>query len=167
MPNLAEPYYLILFHDPAGRIPVLGYQQMKRKSITGKNKKEEKDLFIHQLERELAQSREDMRSITEEQEATNEELQSANEELQSGSEECKTLNEELETSKEELQSTNEELTSLNQELLSMNRNLTTARNFAVDILETVREPWIVLDSNLRIKSANQVFYKTLEPLKPQ
>ncbi len=160
LPNLAEPYYLILFHDPAGRIPVLGYQQMKRKSITGKNKKEEKDLFIHQLERELAQSREDMRSITEEQEATNEELQSANEELQSGSEELQTLNEELETSKEELQSTNEELTSLNQELLSMNRNLTTARNFAVDILETVREPWIVLDSNLRIKSANQVFYKT-------
>ncbi|NJX17387.1 hypothetical protein, partial [Tamlana crocina] len=42
----------------------------------------------------------------------------------------------------------------------MNRNLTTAKNFAVDILKTVREPWIVLDTNLRIKSANEVFYKT-------
>ncbi|MDT0645723.1 CheR family methyltransferase [Zunongwangia sp. F260] len=160
LPNLAEPYYLVLFHDPLAQPEVSGYRKVVEKISSEEPKEDEKDLLIHQLEKELAQAREDMRSITEDQEATNEELQSANEELQSGSEELQTLNEELETSKEELQSTNEELTSLNQELLSMNKNLTTARNFAVDILETVREPWLVLDSNLRIKSANNVFYKT-------
>ncbi len=160
LPNLAEPYYLILFHDPAARPQILGFKQVERRTFSEEKGEDEKELLIHQLEKELAQAREDMRSITEDQEATNEELQSANEELQSGSEELQTLNEELETSKEELQSTNEELTSLNQELLSMNRNLTTAKNFAVDILETVREPWIVIDSNFRIKSANKVFYKT-------
>ncbi|NJY63406.1 PAS domain-containing protein [Salinimicrobium sp. CDJ15-81-2] len=160
LPNLAEPYFLILFHDPKAQPHALQLKPIEKKTISGEQKEGEKDLLINQLEKELAQAREDMRSITEDQEAMNEELQSANEELQSGSEELQTLNEELETSKEELQSANEELTSLNQELLSMNRNLTTAKNFAVDILKTVREPWIVLDTNLRIKSANEVFYKT-------
>lgn len=158
--DLAEPYFLILFHDPKAQPHALQYKRVERKFVSDEDKENEKDILINQLEKELAQAREDMRSITEEQEATNEELQSANEELQSGSEELQTLNEELETSKEELQSTNEELTSLNQELLSMNKNLKTAKNFAIDILETVREPWIVLDSLLRIKSANNVFYKT-------
>lgn len=158
--NLAEPYYLVLFHDPLVRPVNLGYSRPIPGNASKEIREDEKDVLIRQLEKDLAQAREDMRSITEDQEATNEELQSANEELQSGSEELQTLNEELETSKEELQSTNEELTSLNQELLSMNKNLTAAKNFAVDILETVREPWIVLDTNLRIKSANKVFYKT-------
>ncbi|WP_029038295.1 chemotaxis protein CheB [Salinimicrobium xinjiangense] len=160
MTGLAEPYHLVLFHDPEAQPNMPQLRHIERKTYSGESSADEKDRLILQLERELAQAREDMRSITEDQEATNEELQSANEELQSGSEELQTLNEELETSKEELQSTNEELTSLNQELLSMNRNLTTAKNFAVDILETVREPWLVLDSSLRIKSANKVFYRT-------
>lgn len=160
LPNLTDPYYLILFHDPEAQSAVLGYKKVGRRKISEEEEKDEKDLLINQLEKELAQAREDMSSITEDQEATNEELQSANEELQSGSEELQTLNEELETSKEELQSTNEELTSLNQELLSMNSNLTMARNFAVDILETVREPWLVLDKNLRIQSASKEFYKS-------
>ena len=160
LPNLDEPYYLILFHDPSAQPAVLGYRKAVERISSKETKEDEKDLLILQLEKELAQAREDMRSITEDQEATNEELQSANEELQSGSEELQTLNEELETSKEELQSTNEELTSLNQELVSMNKNLNIARNFAVDVLETVREPWIVLDNQLRIKSASKVFYKS-------
>lgn len=159
LPNLAERYYLILFHDPSSQPNILAYRQPVKRAPSREGRENEKDLLINQLEKELAQAREDMRSITEDQEATNEELQSANEELQSGSEELQTLNEELETSKEELQSTNEELTSVNQELLSMNRNLITARNFAVDILETVREPWVVLDKDLRVKSGNSVFYK--------
>ena len=160
LPNLAEPYFLILFHDPKAQPNALQFRRVERKQDPGRNSEDEKDLLINQLEKELAQAREDMRSITEDQEATNEELQSANEELQSGSEELQTLNEELETSKEELQSTNEELVSLNQELVSMNSSLSTAKNFAEDILETVREPWLVLDSNFRIKSANKIFYKT-------
>ncbi|MGY5850648.1 CheR family methyltransferase [Salegentibacter sp. F14] len=158
--KLAEPFFLVLFHDSMPPTADLGDKQHVKRTSSEEADEDEKNLLIHQLEKELAQAREDMRSITEDQEATNEELQSANEELQSGSEELQTLNEELETSKEELQSTNEELTTLNQELLSMNKNLTMARNFAIDILETVREPWIVLDKKLRIKSANREFYKS-------
>jgi two-component system CheB/CheR fusion protein len=117
LPGVEEPHYLILFRysppaqsggDRAGAMDKAGSAGRKR--------------IVH-LEHELAQTREDMRSITEDQEAANEELQSANEEMLSGSEELQSLNEELETSKEELQSTNEELLVMNQELYSLNEQL--------------------------------------------
>ena len=114
------------------------------------------------MEKELAQTREDMRSITEDQEAANEELQSANEELLSSSEELQSLNEELETSKEELQSTNEELTVVNQEMISLNEQVTDARDYAEAIITTIREPLLVLDKNLRVKTANNAFYETFQ-----
>jgi len=101
-----------------------------------------------------------MRSITEDQEAANEELQSANEELLSSSEELQSLNEELETGKEELQSTNEELMVVNHEMISLNEQVTAARDYAEAIIVNIREPLLVLDKNLRIKTANDAFYKT-------
>ena len=122
-------------------------------------KKDEKDMRIRQLETELSQSREDMRSISEDQEAANEELQSANEELLSGSEELQSVNEEMETSKEEVQSTNEELITVNQELYDRNEQLNQARLYAESVVSTMHEPLLVLDQNLRIKSANKSFYK--------
>ena len=103
-----------------------------------------------------------MCSITEDQEAANEELQSANEELLSSSEELQSLNEELETSKEELQSTIEELTVVNQEMVSLNEQVADARDHAENVIATVREPLLILDKNLRIKTANQSFYKTFQ-----
>ena len=119
-------------------------------------------LRILQLEKELAQAREDMRSITEEQEAANEELQSSNEELLSGSEELQSLNEEMETSKEEMQSTNEELITVNQELYDRNEELNQSRRFAEATLAVLHEPLLVLDKNFLIKSANASFYKTFQ-----
>lgn len=117
------------------------------------------------LEKELFQIREDMRFITEDMEAANEELQSANEELQSSNEEMQSLNEELETSKEELQSTNEKLTIVNQEMEDKQEQLNVAQLYAESIITTVREPLIVLDKSLRIKTANAPFnnkFKTIE-----
>ena len=159
LPNTIDPHYLILFHDS----PSSGNKQSAvNKKTTGKSKPDEKDLRIRQLEKELAQTREDMRSITEDQEAANEELQSANEELLSGSEELQSLNEELETSKEELQSTNEELTVINQEMISLNEQVEAARNYAESIVANIREPLLVLDKHLRIKTANKSFYNTFK-----
>ncbi len=100
-----------------------------------------------------------MRSITQDQEAVNEELQSANEELLSGSEELQSLNEELETSKEEIQSTNEELTTLNQELFDRNEQLNLSRLYAESIVATIREPLVILDRNMLVRTANRAFYK--------
>ena len=114
---------------------------------------------IKQLEEELANLREDMRSIIEEQEASNEELQSANEEIISSNEELQSINEELETSKEEIESTNEELLTINQELQVRNDQLSESYQFAEDIFGTIREATLVLDTDLRVKSANPAFYR--------
>ena len=161
LPNTVEPYYLILFHD---NNPSDNDRSVisNRKNVSAKTKKEENNIQIQLLEQELAQAREDMRSITEDQEASNEELQSANEELLSGSEELQSLNEELETSQEELQSTNEELTVLNHELVNLNEQITDARNYAESIVATLYQPLLVLDKNLRVKTANKAFYKTFK-----
>ena len=158
IPNMVEPHYLILFHD--NKTLHISIPNVENGNAEPALLNEEKDLYIKQIEKELAQTREDMRSITEDQEAANEELQSANEELLSGSEELQSLNEELETSKEELQSSNEELTVVNQELISLNEQITTARRYAESIVATIREPILVLDKNLRIRSANKSFYTT-------
>ncbi len=158
LPNTIEPHYLVLFHDTNSQrnvqLPSNGKKTKSKVNTDGK------DIRIQQLEQELAQVREDMRSITEDQEAANEELQSANEELLSGSEELQSLNEELETSKEELQSTNEELTVVNQEMINLNEQVEAAKNYAESIVANIREPLLVLDKNLRIKTANKSFYVT-------
>jgi two-component system CheB/CheR fusion protein len=117
-----------------------------------------KDMRIAQLEKELMQAHLDMRTITEEQEAVNEELQSANQELLSGSEELQSLNEELETSKEELQSTNEEISIVNNELVDRNEQLNNARNYSEGIINTIRDPLIVLDKDLKVIRATEGFY---------
>lgn len=154
LPDMIEPHYLILFReavvtlDPTSGTPPDGGAQFDLNDR------------ILALEKELAQAREDMRSITEDQEASNEELQSANEELLSGSEELQSLNEELESSKEELQSTNEELITVNQELFDRTELYNKARLYAEGIVSTIHEPLLVLDTDLKIVTANNAFFKS-------
>jgi len=102
LPDTIDPYFLVLFKDTtlavdpaADLIPENGNRPKHDRRLV-----QELSRTKH-LQKELAQTREDMRTVTEDQEAANEELQSANEELLSGSEELQSLNEELETSKEE------------------------------------------------------------------
>ena len=116
------------------------------------------ELRIEHLERELIQTRADMRAVTDAQETANEELQSANEELLSGSEELQSLNEELETSTEELQSINEEIIIVNKELLERNEQLNNSRLYAEGIVNTIRDPLLILDKNFRVKRATRRFY---------
>ncbi|MDR6969290.1 two-component system CheB/CheR fusion protein [Flavobacterium arsenatis] len=113
---------------------------------------------IAELESELSQLKEDIKRVTEEQQIAFEELQTTNEELLSSSEELQALNDELESSTEELQSNNEELMCVNDELRDRQEQLTSVSNYAESIIRSVREPLIVLDKELRIKSANPAFY---------
>ena len=156
--NTIEQYFLILFHEGASIIE--GDNRSTEKTNTGL--KDAKDARIEQLEKDLGQTRDDMRSITEDQEAAYEELQSANEELLSGSEELQSLNEELETTKEEIQSSNEELIIVNQELFDRNEQLIQSRLFAEAVVSTLHEPLLILNKDLRIVSANQAFYRTFK-----
>jgi len=135
---------------------------------------------IKELQQELEESREYMQLLTEQQEisnqkldaaneelqSANEEMQSANEELQSSNEELQSTNEELETAKEELESSNEELNTLNEELQNrnfdleqLNKRLAVTRDYAEAIIKTMREPFLVLDSTLKVQSGNAAFYR--------
>ena len=157
--NTIEQYYLVLFRE-GSFTSRLDKEQANgnRQSIVQASKKDKDQIRIGELQKELAQAREDMKNITEDQEAINEELQSANEELLSGSEELQSLNEELETSKEEIQTSNEELVIVNQELYDRNEQLNLSRLYAESIVTTIREPLLILTSDLHIRGCNHSFY---------
>ncbi|HKC36881.1 MAG TPA: PAS domain S-box protein, partial [Chitinophagaceae bacterium] len=150
--NSRDNYFLIIFQPSNGEL------ETKPKKIIPASK-EAKNEQIAALEKQLKEARESMRMMSEEFEATREELQSANEEVLSSNEELQSINEELETSKEELQSTNEELTTINEELQNRNVELQESYEYVGSIFETMHEPLLVLNDDLRVKDANKAFYK--------
>ena len=111
------------------------------------------------LRRELSEATQYLQAATEQHEAANEELQASNEEVLSANEELQSINEELETAKEELQASNEELETLNQELQGRNLELERALEYANGIVETVRNPLLILSAALRVERANRSFYE--------
>jgi two-component system CheB/CheR fusion protein len=135
------------------------FEEVTQHLISRNNSTNVRDQRIKELEAEIAALREDMHSILEEQEAGNEELQSANEEILSSNEELQSINEELETSKEEIESTNEELLTINQELQVRNDQLSEAYGYSEAILDMMCEATLILDKDLRVKSANKAFYR--------
>ncbi|HWK03227.1 MAG TPA: CheR family methyltransferase [Puia sp.] len=157
-----HPYYLILFRDSVSAYQMEEFPDEK----AGGNKKGVGDRKIALLQLELKEAREQMKAMSEEFEAVREELQSANEEILSSNEELQSINEELETSKEELQSANEELTTINDELNNRNTDLKEAVDYSEAVIQTIREPLVVLNADLRIRTANKAFY-ILFKLKPE
>ena len=118
-----------------------------------------KDRQIARLKRELSDAKQRFLTAIEEHQLSREESQNTTEEALSTNEELQSLNEELETAKEELQSTNEELITVNDELQAKNTALAKSRDFAMSIVEAVRQPLLVLDMELRIRMANRAFYR--------
>ena len=116
---------------------------------------------VARLERELADTREQIRALVEDYETAREEMMAVNEETLSSSEELQSTNEELETAKEELQSSNEELTTLNDELQNRNLELGQMTNDLGNLLVGVDIPVVILDGERRIRRftppAEQVF----------
>ena len=114
---------------------------------------------ISRLKRELAETKEYLKSVLEDQSSSVEQLQATNEELESSNEELQSTNEELETSKEEIDATNEELNTVNTELMERNRELTSLNDYIEAVFNTVREPLLLLSPDLRVKQANRSFYE--------
>lgn len=167
----AAPCYLFVFEDESRR-PVL---RGERPGSSGPTMTEsEKDGHISRLERENADMREFLQATMEQHEAAKDALRAAHEEVLSANEEFQSTNEELETSKEELQSGNEELRTTNDELRDRNSQLgilnseldmarkivDRARAYADGIIESIREPLVVLDGDLRVMRGNPAFYAT-------
>ena len=145
--------------DGEGKVFLILFKQDENAASHEVKSSPSKDKIVKQLQLELNTLKDDMRSILEEQEASVEELQSANEEVVSSNEELQSINEELETSKEEIESTNEELMTINNELQVRNEQLAESYEYSQEILDTIREAVLVLDHDLRVRSANKAFYK--------
>ncbi|WP_186183892.1 chemotaxis protein CheB [Burkholderia gladioli] len=175
--NTEGRWFLIFFESPAPLAAFL--PAVRRESIRGwmaralpgsaKLGAREKDAEIARLRAELDASREQLRATLEEHESAREELKSSEEELLSSNEEFQSANEELETAKEELQSVNEELSTTNdelryriRELRELHEEITRARDYADAIIETISEPLLVLESDLRVARANRAFYQTFD-----
>jgi two-component system, chemotaxis family, CheB/CheR fusion protein len=159
-----NPHYLILFKENGRDTGEASLSNPREQTGSAKNgataAKDVRDRRLKLLEQEILISREQMKFITEESEANREELQSANEEILSSNEELQSINEELETSKEELQSSNEELTTINEELLHRNSELKDAVEYSDAVIQTMTEPLLVLNADMRVRTANRAFYDT-------
>ena len=99
---------------------------------------------IADLEQELHESQNDLKSTIGELETVNEELQAANEELL-------TANEELQSSNEELQSVNEELYTVNTEYQQKLDELTMLTNDLSNFLSSTMIGILFVDSSLNIR----------------
>jgi two-component system CheB/CheR fusion protein len=106
---------------------------------------------IHELEKELDATREDLHQTVEELETTNEQLRTANEESTSMNEEFQAANEELEATAEELRSLNEELTTVNGQLRDKVAQLEQAHNDLGNFFGSTKIATLFLDDGLRIK----------------
>jgi two-component system CheB/CheR fusion protein len=174
-------WYLIFFEAPAqglgsfagprreslARFAIQAFRQTVSRSERGS--RSDVDAEIARLDAELESGHRHLLAMLEEHESAREDLRASEEELLSSNEEFQSTNEELETAKEELQSVNEELTTTNDELRYRNHELKTAndevarsRDFSQAIVETMSEPLLVLESDLKITLANRAFYQTFQ-----
>ncbi len=106
---------------------------------------------VRELERELEQSKANLRDTLEQSEASQEELKASNEELQAMNEELRSTSEELETGREELQSINEELTTVNQEMKSKVEELSRSNGDLQNLMAATAIATVFLDRNLCIQ----------------
>jgi two-component system CheB/CheR fusion protein len=126
------------------------------------------DREVTRLGNELFRTTEYVHSLVREHEASLEELHATTEEALSANEELQSLNEELQTAKEEIQSANEELATLNQELHNRNGQLARSNeeiqrglDSANALIDTVPQPLLILERELRVEKANAAFFRTL------
>ena len=161
------PYFLILFEEgppPASLVTkptAFTYLSGRR------GKSAVVDARVATLEQELAITQSEVQGMLEEHERVSEHLQEANEETRSSNEELQSINEELETSQAELQAINEELTTANQELQTRNEQLRVAQDYAESIVETIREPLVVLSADVQVQYANGAFYQFFRVTPPE
>ncbi|HLA75704.1 MAG TPA: EAL domain-containing protein [Gammaproteobacteria bacterium] len=154
--NLKERCYLIWFEPtPSATARTLADFEADEKILARRAArpvdKNEERRRIDELENELAETHDYLRSMQEQSGAVHEELQASSEEMQSANEELQSINEELETSKEEIESANEELTTLNDELAHRNTELNRINSDLSNFLMSVNMAIVVLGRDLTIR----------------
>ena len=170
-PGRAATHFLVVFEDVT---PRGGQARHVSTSPAGESGDNGKDLEIERLRRELSHTQAYLQSNLQKHAIRDEELTALNEEILSSNEELQSMNEELEAAKEELQASQEELVTLNEELRSRNTELSKLNDeirnalqraeeagaYAGAVVDTVRQPLLVLDRELRVHGANRAYCET-------
>lgn len=167
----AERCLLVLFEDEAERSPDYIAPAASPAAPADGPLPRAYDQEATRLGQALVRTTEYVHTLVREHEASLEELQSTTEEALSANEELQSLNEELQTAKEEIQSANEELATLNQELQDRNAQLARSNeeiqrglDSANALIDTVPQPLVILDRDLRVEKANAAFYTAFKSL---
>ncbi|MDB5102910.1 MAG: multi-sensor hybrid histidine kinase [Fibrobacteres bacterium] len=121
-----------------------------------------KDEVISLLRIELAAVKEILQTVRERYEAVSANSQAAHERSEAANEGLKSANEKLETANEELRTRNIDHGHLNDNLRIFQLRLQESGDYARSIVDTVREPLLVLDGEARVESANPSFYRTFQ-----
>jgi two-component system, chemotaxis family, CheB/CheR fusion protein len=155
-----EHFWLLLFTETA--VPPMSAVRVPGTPDTPFDVLRTQEEWIRTLEQERVTLQDEATLLVAELEEANQELQAASEDIRSHNEELQSTNEELETSKEELQVINDELQQANRALQSSNERLRVTQQYAEAVVETVREPLLILDANLRVIHANHAFYQSFQ-----
>jgi two-component system CheB/CheR fusion protein len=110
------------------------------------------DMAVQHLERELQETRQNLRTAIDEYEISVEELRSSNEELMSMNDDLQASNEELEASKEELHVVNDEMSSVNGELAAKIDELKQANGDLRNLFDSTKIAVVFLGQDLAIRS---------------
>jgi two-component system CheB/CheR fusion protein len=143
-PKALQGFVAIIFHESRILSP-------KALAASRSNTGHSGNTRLAALEKELEQSRDDLRMLRDEMHGSQEELRAVNEELQSTNEELQSTNEELTTSKEEMQSLNEELQSVNNELQVKVTELSRTNNDMKNLLNSTDVATVFLNNELAVR----------------
>lgn len=137
-----------------------GLKTSENKRLLEENKKLH-SYFLELIENQSALY-EELHATHEEVLASNEELQSKNEEYEATQEELQAANEELRSVNEEIIDRNSDLAKLNEEVIASNIQIREAGDYAQAIVDTVREPVVILDENFNVQTVNDSFCTTFK-----
>jgi two-component system CheB/CheR fusion protein len=154
LPQAEEPTLLIIFEQALAVAATPGLAAAIEAHPLPMASGSAASIFSH-LEQERNASRDHLQALTNENNSVNEELRFANDEASSSNEELRCTNEELQLAKEQFQTANEELITLNEELRH-------SGDLAKAIVETVRDPLLVLDSDLRVQTVSRAFVRVFD-----
>ena len=141
--NAEEQYYLVVFDAVSGK--AVARDRPSSRSAASR---------IQELEAELAESKEYLRTFIDQQDAVTAEVQAAYEATLSVNEEYQSTNEELESAHEELQSLNEELTTVNEQMQIRNVEIQARSAEVSGLLEALDMPILLLTRGLRLAAFN-------------
>ena len=92
--------------------------------------------------------------------AANQQLKANNQQLLATEQQLRASNQQLTATEQQLRAANQQLEASNVEIRQKEKEAVAAKEFAENIISTLREPLLVLDADLKIITANESFYKT-------